>query len=183
MAAPIRACMPELSLLKRCPRFAAVFRALADRIRDSDRQRAMRQPARSRHRRSRAKIDMTTTVLTLAPRGWIADGNRSVSTQSSVQSPDTGGFSAGELAEAARRASEAGKANEAADLLIAALDRHARRSEPVPRGTHQTLAFWLCDLNRLDEAEAVARQGIQKQKKNAELANTLGVILRRRGRF
>lgn len=106
-----------------------------------------------------------------------------MSTQSSVQSPDPGGFSAGELVEAARRASEAGKANEAADFLIAALDRHARRSEPVPRGTHQTLAFWLCDLNRLTEAEAVARQGLQKQKKNAELANTLGVILRRTGRF
>jgi predicted O-linked N-acetylglucosamine transferase (SPINDLY family) len=43
--------------------------------------------------------------------------------------------------------------------------------------------MWLTELNRLHEAEAVARQGLAKQKENATLANTLGVVLRRLGRY
>ena len=106
-----------------------------------------------------------------------------MSIQSGHQTGNSGGLTAADLVEAARRAAAAGKRGDAVSLLAAALERHVRTSEPIPRGTHLTLAMWLVELNRLDEAEAVARQGLAKQKKNAELANTLGVILRRLGRY
>jgi predicted O-linked N-acetylglucosamine transferase (SPINDLY family) len=92
-------------------------------------------------------------------------------------------LSAAALAEAAHRAARQGKLGQAADLLAAAVERHEGRSEPLPRSAYQTLAFWLCEANRLPEAEAAARRAQQKQRKNAETANLLGVILRRQGRL
>jgi predicted O-linked N-acetylglucosamine transferase (SPINDLY family) len=106
-----------------------------------------------------------------------------VSAQSADQSSDAGGLTATGLIAAARRASAVGNRRDAVNLLSAALERHARTSEPIPRGTHQTLARWLTELNRLNEAETVARQGLANREENAELANTLGVILHRLSRY
>jgi tetratricopeptide (TPR) repeat protein len=113
----------------------------------------------------------------------MSEGNAKTSPSTSHAASDPVGLTAADLVDAARRAAAAGKRNDAVSLLGAAVERHARTAEPLPRGTHLTLATWLIELNRLAEAEAVALKGLARQKKNVELANTLGVILRRLGRY
>src|SRR4051794_10754698 len=71
----------------------------------------------------------------------------------------------------------------AAGYLRSALERQKSTGEPVPRSSWYDLSALYFGLGELDDAERWAREGIERQPKDANLHNVLGLSLKNKGRL